>query len=73
MDEKTFNCLSIKPKLSKSTVRLFPYMSQVPLETLRQFITRFKYNNSYYECEFQVVVGKDGCILGDETSTRMGL
>ena len=73
IDEQTFNHLQRKPKLDPSYTRLYPYMSKTPLATLGQFKTRFRYNNTSFECIFQVVSGDAGCILGDESSTLLGL
>ena len=66
MDEKTFNQLKLKPKLYKTSVKLYRYNDTRPIELLGEFKTRVMYNNQYRSVTFIVVKGNAGNLLNLE-------
>jgi hypothetical protein len=73
IDEKTFNQLKLKPKLRKTSVKLYRYNDTRPIELLGEFKTRVMYNNQYRSVTFIVVKGNAGNLLSYMSAVELGI
>ena len=73
MDERTFNELSVKPRITQSAVKLYAYGNANPLKIIGQFKTRVLVRGIYRSINIQLLQGSGGNVLGFETLTNLGL
>ena len=73
IDEHEWSKIVTKPKLYRSSVRLFAYGGSEPLEILGEFRTRANIRGTFYNFLVQVVKGANGNVLGHETLLKMGI
>jgi hypothetical protein len=71
LDEKTFNQMVIRPKLGKSSVKIFAYGSEQPIDVLGELKARTLFKGQYKHIMIQVVKGNGGNVLGHNTLIEM--
>lgn len=66
--KNSFDLLVSKPKLNKSTRKIYAYGSSIPLELLGEFRTRVMFNGQYRNVSFCVSESPHGNLIGYDSS-----
>ena len=73
VSSETFNSLSVKHNLERSSSNVFSYNSEKALDTLGTFYAKVSHAGKSANAKFQVVPGNACPIIGWETSQELGL
>ena len=73
MDVKSYNSLSMKPKLEQTNTRIYPYRATEPLKAKGVFYADIEANNRNVLARVYVVEGDASCLLSLETSIELDL